>query len=141
MEQDLKVALKSQDRLKISVIRMLLSEIHNKEIQAKGQLSEEQVMSVLAGAVKKHQDSIEQFASGGRADLSEQEKAELGVIQAYLPEPLPEPEIRQLVAAAIAEVKPQGPKDFGKVMQAVMARAKGRAGGAMISQMVKEQLQ
>lgn len=136
----MKEALKSRDDLRISVVRMLLSDIHNQEIEVKGVLADEQIMKVLSGSAKKHQDSIAQFESGGRTDLVEKEKAELAIITSYLPEPLPDEELKKLVQETIAETKPQGPQDFGKVMQAVMAKAKGRAAGQLVSQIVKEEL-
>ncbi len=136
----MKEALKSRDRVKISVTRMMLADIHNQEIAKHGQLSDEQILAVLQGSVKKHKDSIAQFKTGARDDLVAQEEAEVQVIQSYLPEPVSETELRSTVQAVIEELKPAGPKDFGKVMQAAMTKLKGRADGAAVSQTVKSLL-
>lgn len=140
IEADLKQALKNREQLKIPILRLLLSDIHNQEIENRGPLAPEQEQEVLLRSAKKHQDSIAQFRSGGRDDLVEQETGELQIIQSYLPEQLSEAEIRKEIQAAIAAVKGAGAKDFGKVMSAVMAKLKGRAPGQVVSQIVKEEL-
>ncbi len=140
IEIDLKQALKNRDRVGISVVRMLLSDIHNQEIQNRGPLNEEQVLAVLNSAARKHRDSIDQFQTGDRADLVAQEQAELEVIQTYLPVPLSPEELRQLVRDTIAAVRPQGPQEFGKVMQRLMPQIKGRASGQEVSKLLKEEL-
>lgn len=134
----MKEALKSRDDLRISVVRMLLSDIHNQEIQNRGPLAPEQEQEVLMRSAKKHQDSIAQFRSGGRDDLVEQETGELQIIQSYLPEPFSAKELEALVSAAVAEAGAHGPQDFGKVMKVLMPRVKGRSAGQEISQAVKE---
>ena len=118
----------------------MLSDIHNQEIQNKKALTDDQVISVLAAGAKKHRDSITQFKAGGRGDLAEREQAELQIIESYLPPQLPPEEVKKEVTAVGAELKPQGQKDFGKVMQAVMAKVKGRSPGNLVSQLVKEAL-
>ena len=119
---------------------MLLSDIHNQEIQSKKDLTDDQVIGVLASSAKKHRDSIEQFKEGGRADLVAREEAELRIIETYLPAQLAPADVKKAVMAVVAELKPQGQKDFGKVMQAVMAKIKGQASGNLISQLVREAL-
>lgn len=130
--------MRSRDRLATSVLRFVLSELHNREIQKRGELAEEEAELVLAGQVKKHQDSIAQFQTGGRADLAQKEQAELRIIQSYLPAPLPESDVRQIVKKTIAELSGAG--EFGKVMSAVMPKLKGRAAGQIVSRLVKEEL-
>ena len=119
---------------------MALSDIHNQEIQNKKALTDYQIVGVLGTAAKKHRDSIAQFQQGGRSDLAQREQAELRIIESYLPAQLPPEEVKKVVAAAVAELKPQGQKDFGKVMQTVMAKVKGQAPGTLVSQLVKEAL-
>lgn len=141
IEQDLKVALKSRGQTATSILRLLLSDIHNREIAKGGQLSEEEVLSALSAAVKQHQDSIVQFQTAGRADLLRTEQAELEIIQSYLPQPLSQEELRTVIAQTLAEVAaPRGPRDFGKVMRELMPKVKGRADGAAVSQIVREEL-
>ncbi len=137
---DLAKALKDREGESVSVLRLLLSDIHNQEIQKKRELSDDEVLGVLQGRVKKHQDSISQFAAGNRADLVEKERSELALIQAYLPEPLSGSELRALVKEIITEVQAAGAADFGKVMKALMPKVKGRAAGILVSQIVKEEL-
>jgi len=136
----LKTAQKNRDEIGISLRRMLLSDIHNQEIQSKKDLTDDQVIGVLASSAKKHRDSIEQFKQGGRADLVAREEAELRIIETYLPAQLAPADVKKAVMAVVAELKPQGQKDFGKVMQAVMAKIKGQASGNLISQLVREAL-
>ena len=140
IEGELKMALKNRDEVGISTRRMLLSDVHNQEIQNRQALTDDQVVGVLSSSAKKHRDSIAQFSQGGRADLVAKEEAELKVNESYLPEQLSSEAVKKVVAAVVAELKPQGPKDFGKVMQAVMAKVKGQASGALVSRAVKEAL-
>lgn len=141
IETDLKAALKSRDVLKTSVLRLLLSDIHNQEIEKRGELSESDILAVLGGSVKKHRDSIAQFETGGRSDLVTKETRELRVIESYLPLPLSEEELLDLVRKTINEAKAGDPKDFGKVMRELMPHLKGRADGNLVSAIVREELQ
>lgn len=140
IEQDLREALKAREAVGISARRLLLAEIHNQEIEKRGQLTDDQVLSILLQTVKKHEDSIAQFQAGERLDLVSKEEAELQVVKSYLPEPLNETELKNLIQQIISEIKPGGSQDFGKVMREVMAKVKGRAPGALVSQLVKEEL-
>lgn len=140
INEDLKQALKDREKLEISTLRLLLSAIHNQEIEKRAGLSDDEVIKVLAGEKKKHQDSIEQFSTGNRPDLVEKEKAELAIITAYLPAALTEDELSRLIAEAIKESGASRAADFGKVMKLVMASTNGRADGGMVSQMVKAAL-
>lgn len=137
INEDLKQALREKNASAVSTLRMLLAEIHNREIAKKGELSDEEAMKVLQQEKKKHQDSIAQFSAGERPDLVEKEKAELAVIESYLPEEMGDAELERLVREVIGEIKPAGPADFGKVMKEVLGRAKGAASGQRVSQIVK----
>lgn len=137
LSEDLKAAMKSHDVTVVSVIRMLQAAIKNKEIAKKDTLTDEEIFKILQGEKKKHLDSIAQFEQGGRLDLVEKEKAEVKIIEGYLPAQMNEAALRQLIAAAVA----QNPgADFGQVMKAVMAKAAGSADGAVVSQLVKKAL-
>lgn len=137
---DLKTALKSKNEAKVSTLRMVLSEIHNLEIDKKREATAEDALSVLWGLAKQHADSIAQFQTGGRTDLVEKEQRELAIIREYLPAQLTEQELKQIVDAAIAEAGVKSAADFGAVMKVLMPKVKHRASGATVSQMVKEQL-
>jgi uncharacterized protein len=141
LQEDLKAALKARDAVKAGTIRLLLAAITNKEKEGKErELSDEEIQSVVATEAKKRRESIEAFLKGGRPELAEKEKQELGVLLSYLPEQLSEEQIRQLVKEAIAKTKAQSPKDMGKVMGVLVPQTKGKADGALVSKIVKELL-
>ena len=143
---DLKAAMKSGDAARLGTLRMLAAAIHNREIEkhgapdGKGGLTPEDVLEVVQREAKKRKESIQLFTQGGRKDLADAEAAELSVLKAYLPEELSEDEVRKVVAAVVAAVKPQGAKDFGKVMGVAMKELKGRADASLVTALVKESL-
>lgn len=142
IKADLLKALKSGDELRVGTLRFLLSAAQNAAI-AKGKgavLTEQELVEVLQKQAKQRRESVEAYEKGSRADLAEREKKELEIIQEYLPEMLPEEEIRRLVEEAIKEVDGKGPQDMGKVMGVLMPKIKGRADGSVVSKVVKEQL-
>ena len=139
--EDMKKALVAKDKVRLSVIRLLKSEIRYNEIEKGSELSDEDVISVLSSSIKKHKDSIEQFEKGGRKDLSSQEKAELEIIWQYMPKQLEEDELSQIVDEAIKEAGGLSPSDLGKVMKMVMPKVKGRADGKRVNELVSSKLQ
>ena len=141
IDHDAKKALKSKEALRLSVLRMLKSEIRYKEIDKGSELSNDEVISVLSSSIKKRKDSIEQFEKGGRDDLVSKEKAELEVILGYMPEQLTEEKLSQIINQAIKEANATGPSDLGKVMKLIMPQVKGKADGKMVNQLVSSQLQ
>ncbi len=140
INQDLKEALKKQDKVRVSVFRLLISEIHNLEIQKKQKATPDDVLNVLQQARKRHQDSIFQFTKGGRSDLVTQEQAELEIIESYLPKPLSSEELNKLVQGAISQSGAATAQDFGIVMKHLMPKLKGQADGATVSEAVKQAL-
>ncbi|MDH4222983.1 MAG: GatB/YqeY domain-containing protein [candidate division Zixibacteria bacterium] len=138
--QDMKSAQKAGEKLKLSLTRLLKSDIQYKEIEKGEELSEEEILEVLSYAAKKHRDSIEQFKRGNREDLVNQEEEELKLILEYLPQQLNQIEIEKLVEEIISEVKAEGEKDIGKVMKALMPGIKGRADGKMVKLLVTNKL-
>lgn len=152
MMDDLKAAMKSGDKIKLSTIRMVQSAVKNKEIdervkasdpndkRTQEQKEDESIIQVLKTLVKQRKDSIEQFKAGGRQDLADQEALELTVIEAYLPQMMSKEQVEALVAQAITETKASSAKDMGLVMKAVMAKAQGMADGKLISEVVKSRL-
>lgn len=140
LEQDMKLALKNKDKTKLSVIRMLRSAIKNAEIERGRPLEEEEVLDVLARELKQRKESLQEFEKAGRSELAEKAKAEIAVVQAYLPTPLSEEELRKLARQVIDEVGASTPADMGKVMKELIPRVKGRADGKEVSRIVRELL-
>jgi len=140
LKEDMKAAMKAKDKERLSVIRMLQSLIKNAEIDKRGELTDEEIVSLLMKYAKQRRESIELYEKGGRQDLVEKEKRELQIVESYLPKQMDEDEIRELVAKVIEEVGASSPKDIGKVMQAVMPKVKGRADGSVVNKIVRELL-
>ncbi|MEA3489068.1 MAG: GatB/YqeY domain-containing protein [Candidatus Omnitrophota bacterium] len=136
-----KQALKAGEKVKLSALRMLISEIKNKKIADRVEtLDDEKVIGIVRKMVRRHKESIEQFKQGGREDLVDKEAAELAVIEEYMPDELSEDEISRIISEVIEKTGAVSPKDMGAVMGAVMDRVKGRANGKIISRMVQEKL-
>ncbi len=142
LDADLKDAMRSKNELQTSVLRMLKSAIKYKEVEpgATGPLDEPAILQVIATLIKQRRDSVEQFKSGGRADLAEKEEQEISVLQSYLPKQLSADELRAEVQAAITEAGAKSAKDMGAVMKLVSPKLQGRAEGRAISEEVKSQL-
>lgn len=140
LDQDMKLAQKSGDKLRLSLIRLLKSDIRYKEIKIGKELSEDEALEVLSTAAKKHRDSIEQFRKGGREDLAKQEEEEMNLILGYMPEQLKQEEIEGLIEESITEVGAESEKDIGKVMRVLMPKIKGRADGRMVNLQVSSKL-
>jgi len=140
LTSDLKEAMKTKDKQRIEAIRSLKNMLRSREIQKKGELSEEDQMQVLSKAAKQRRESIESYEEGGRHDLVEQEKAELEVIEGYLPEQLSEDEIREKVDEVIEETEASTMQDMGRVMGTVMPQLQGKAEGDLVRRIVQEKL-
>ena len=140
LDDDLRSAMKSGDSLRRNVIRYLKSQVHNQEIADQSELDDGGVLRVLTRQAQQRRESIRAFEEGGRADLVDQESAELEIIMEYLPEQLTDEEIRELVDQAVIEAGAQGPGDMGKVMGRLMPRVGGRANGREVSAMLSEVL-
>lgn len=140
LTDDLKQAMKAGDKLKRSVIRMVLAAIQNAEIAKHAALEEGDILGIIAKEAKKREESIEAFKQGDRQDLVTQEEAELAVLKDYLPQQLTREEITDTARKIIEEVGAQEPKDKGKVMPKLIAQLKGRADGREINAVVTELL-
>lgn len=140
IDANLKDALKSGAKDKLSTLRMLNAALKNKQIDKRRPLTDEEVLETVRSLIKQRRDSIEQFAKGGRQDLVDKETAEVAVLEAYLPAPLSREEVAVMVREAIAESGAQGARDLGKVMKALLPRISGRADGKLVSDMVKHSL-
>ncbi len=137
---DLKQAMKSGDKVRRSVIRLVMSAIKNAEISRQADLTDADILGIIAKEAKQHHESIEAFKQGNRQDLVAQEEAELAILEAYLPQQMTRGEIIAEARRVIAEVGAQGPGDKGKVMPKIIAQLKGRADGQEINAVVTELL-
>lgn len=140
INQDLVRAMKSKDAETTSVLRMLNAAIINKEITVrqggKAELKDEQVLEVIASEIKKRKEAIEAYELGGRQDLADKEKREIGILEKYLPAQLSDQDLEKI----IKEIIDSGITDFGRLMGQVMGKVKGRAEGGRVGQMVKKML-
>jgi len=135
---DMKKAMLARDSERLGVLRFIISDIKNREIDAKHELSDEEVLELLRRETKRRNEAVIQYTQGGRVDIVETEKKELAIIEAYLPALMG----RTAVEAAVQKVLATLPsKDFGQVMRAVMQELKGQADGKMVSEVVKNSLQ
>ena len=140
LDDDLKTAMRSRDALRRSVIRLLLSAIHNEEIAKQTELDDEGITSVLGKQAQQRRESIEAYTQGGRRDLADKEKAELEMIMTYLPEQMSREDIAAVVKKAIADTGATGPQDMGKVMSRVMPEVRGKAQGREVNAIASELL-
>lgn len=138
---DLTASMKAQDAPRTSTLRMVKAAVMNREIEKGGELDDGEMMKLLRSLVKQRRDSVEQYEKGGRQDLADKEKAEIEVIEAYLPQAASREEIETAVTAAISETGASTMKDMGSVMKAVQAALSGKnADGRTVSEIVKAKL-
>ncbi len=138
---DLNKALKVRDKPRLSILRLVKAEVMNREIEKKSPLDDNEVKAVLKTFVNRGKDSIDQFTKAGRTELVEKEKLELAVVQHYLPRQLSDEETRAMILDTVQEMGVAGPKDMGKVMKAVMGKAKGLVDGKLANKLLKEILE
>ena len=138
--EDFKQALRSGDKLRLSVIRLLTALIKNREVEKRGPLTDAEVLQAIVASCKQRQEAIEQYRRGGRQDLVDKESAELEILQTYLPKPLTSEELHTMVLEAIREVQATSLKEMGKVIGLLMPRVTGRADGKMVNTLVREAL-
>jgi uncharacterized protein YqeY len=141
IDADYKAAMKARDDLKVSVLRLLRSAIHNAEIDKQRTLTDEEILGVIQSEVRKRRESIEAFQQGGRQDLVEREQAELAILENYLPKALTREELEALVRETVREVGALSVRDMGKVMSALMPKVRGRADGREVSNLVRQILE
>ena len=138
---DIALAMKAKDAGRLSTLRMLKAALMNKGVEKNRALEPAEELQVVSSLVKQRRDSIDQFTSGGRTDLADKERAEIAILEHYLPPAVDQAELDAAVARAIAETGASGPKDMGKVMKAVMALLAGKTvDGKMVSERVKAEL-
>lgn len=140
ISEDMKAAMRSGDKGRLSAIRMLHAAVRKKEIDDRVDLDDAGIIKVIGSLAKQRQDSIEQFKAGGRQDLVDKESAELKLLQGYLPTQLSEAELLKIVESTIAETNAKTPKDMGAVMKALLPKVAGKADGKLVSQLVSRRL-
>ena len=141
IEKDLVAALKAQEALKLSVLRMIKAAFMNKKVEHGKAVDDQEALAVLRTLAKQRRESVEAFRKGGREDLAEKEEAEIKIVEAYLPAAASEEDIDAAVAAAIAETGASTAKDVGKTMKAAMAKLVGKnADGKRVSEKVRAKL-
>ena len=140
LQSDLKDAMKQKDTFKRDVIRFVMSAIKQIEVDERKELSDADIEAILVKQIKQRNDSIQQFREGGREDLVEKNEKELEILRSYLPEPMSEDEVREIIKEIVKETGAQGMKDMGKVMGAAKSKIGSRAEGRVINQIAKELL-
>ncbi len=140
LDDDLKTAMRSRDVLRRSVLRLLLSAVHNEEIAKLTELDDEGITGVLGKQAQQRRESIEAYTQGQRQDLADKEKAELEILMTYLPEQMSREDVATVVRKAIAETGAAGLQDMGKVMSRVMPEVRGKAQGREVSAIASELL-
>ncbi len=141
INEDFKQAMKNQEKDRLSLLKLLRSELRNEEIEQGGDLEEGQVVKLLSREAKQRRESIQQYEDGDRDDLAEKERRELEIIESYLPEPLTEEELEDLIEEVIDDVNAEDMSDMGAVMGKVMPEVRGRAEGDRVNELVRERLQ
>ena len=137
---DMKAAMKSGEKLKLSTIRLLRAQFKDAEIAKGGELTPDEEIKVLTSAAKKRKDSIEAYEKAGRTDLMQKEQQELEFLKEYLPEQLSDEEIEKIVTEIIENTGAMSMKDMGRVMSEAMQELKGRADGRIVQELVKKKL-
>ncbi len=140
LRKDMKEALKSGDKEKLGVVRMLVSELKNAQIAASKELSLQEEEKVVASYAKKRKESIEKYIEGGRKDLADKEEREYEITVSYLPKRMEEAELRAVIERHIEELGASGKGDFGRVMKVVLAAVGSRAEGSTVSTILREML-
>ncbi|HUE86726.1 MAG TPA: GatB/YqeY domain-containing protein [Vicinamibacterales bacterium] len=138
---DIAAAMKARNPERLSTLRMLKTALVNKGVEKNRALEPAEELQVVSALVKQRRESIDQFTSGGRADLADKERSEISILETYLPPPVGPEELDAAIAQAIADTSASGPKDMGKVMKAVMALLAGKTtDGKVVSDRVKARL-
>lgn len=140
LQADLKTALRAGEKTRVGALRLLLSELRNREIEKGRALSDDEALALVASGIKSRQESVEQFRKGAREDLVSKETTEIEVLRSYLPRQLTAEELRSLVDEAVAQTGASSPKEIGKVMSWLMPRVRGKAEGAEVNRLVRERL-
>jgi uncharacterized protein YqeY len=137
IKEAVKSAMKSGDVVTLSTLRLLLAAIHNEEIKLKRELHLDEIHRIIASLCKQRGEAIDLYRKGKRDDLAHKEEAELEILKRWLPQPLSEEEVKNIIQASIAEAGARGIQDLGKVMKLVMPRISGRSDGKRVSELAR----
>lgn len=137
IKEAVKVAMKSGDAVTVSTLRLLLAALHNEEIRLRRDLAPEEIQRAIATLCKQRVEAIELYRQGKRDDLARKEEGELAILKRFLPQPLSEDEVKDLIRASIAETSAKGIQDLGKVMKLVMPKVSGRSDGKRVNELAK----
>ena len=140
LQDDMKTAMRDGDAERRDTLRMVIAAAQNAAKDKREPLTDEETTAVITREVKKRRESIEAYRNAGRDDLAAQEQLEVDILAPYLPEQMDEEQVRALVAEAVASTGATSQKDMGRVMGALMPKVKGRADGALVSSLVKQEL-
>ena len=140
ISEDMKAAMKARETGKLGAIRLLQAALKQKEVDERVEITDDMILAIIEKMLKQRKDSIQQFTAGNRLDLAAKEEFEVGVLSAYMPQPLSEAELAEILNAVITETGATSAKDMGKVMNALRARVAGRADMGKLSGMVKTRL-
>ena len=137
---DLKKAMKAQDKETLAVIRMVKAAIQMEELNTKKELTDDEVINIISKQIKTRKESIEEFKKGNREDLVEKTESEIKILEKYLPEQLSKEEVEAIIEKAFDQIKPESIKDMGKVMKEVSPKVNGRYDKGEVSKMIREKL-
>ncbi|GFZ91438.1 GatB/YqeY domain-containing protein [Dyella caseinilytica] len=140
LTDDMKTAMRGGDKDRLGVIRLILAAVKQREVDERIQLDDAQILAVLEKMLKQRKDSVTQYAAAGREDLADVERAEMVVIEAYMPAKLTDAEVEALIEAAIAETGASSARDMGKVVGVVKGKVAGRADMGQVSALIKVKL-
>lgn len=141
LKKDMIEAMKSKDKFRLTVIRMVKGELDKEHIDKKREINDELLVEVVSRGIKQRNDSILEFEKAGRSDLVASVKDEIKILEEYLPEQLTEDEINQVIDDVFSTVKPEGARDMGRVMKEVSPKLKGRADMKKVSEIIRAKLQ
>jgi hypothetical protein len=140
IQEDLRIAVKAQDKPRVGTLRMILNALRNAELEEREELSDEKELAVIASYARRIKESIEEFRKAAREDLVAKESSELAIVLSYLPEQMSDEDIRREAARVIADLGASTPRDMGRVMGEMMKRFKGKVDGAAVNRVVSELL-
>jgi uncharacterized protein YqeY len=140
IQDDLKTAVRAQDKPRISTLRMVLNALKNAELEEREELTDEKELAVIASYARRIKESIEEFRKAAREDLIAKENGELAIVLSYLPEQMSDDDVRREAARVIADIGAATPRDMGRVMGEMMKRFKGKVDGSAVNRIVSELL-
>lgn len=140
LTEDIKKAMKAKYKQRLTTLRMIKSSLKNEAIKLGKELSADDELTVLSRELKQRKDSLQEYEKAGRDDLAAGERAEIEIIETYMPEPLSDEELENIVQDAISKLGASGKQDMGKVMGAIMPKVKGKADGTRVNKLVQQHL-